>query len=83
MLIRKESYSTADINPDTGVPLDIGTHDIEEPGNAKNSDGFFEKGVLNALETEHNAGGNAREVKVIANGHCHSESLILDKLHCS
>ncbi|KAL5537002.1 DCR2 [Sanghuangporus sanghuang] len=66
-----ESYSTPDNDPDTGIPLDIGLHDLEDSGNAKKSDGFFEKGILKTLETDHSAGGNVKEVKVIGNGHCH------------
>ncbi|KAH8116363.1 Metallo-dependent phosphatase [Phellopilus nigrolimitatus] len=56
-----ESYSAPDIDSNTGLPLDIGIHDIEDPGNAKKSDGFFDKGILQALETDHNAGGNVKE----------------------
>ena len=63
----------ADPDPDTGIPLDIGIHDLEGDGSAKKNDGFFEKGILQAYETEHTAGGNIREVKVIGNGHQHSE----------
>ncbi|EJD07471.1 Metallo-dependent phosphatase [Fomitiporia mediterranea MF3/22] len=66
-----ESYSTPDVDSNTGIPLDIGIHDIEDPGNAKKNDGFFDKGILQALETDHSAGGNVKEVKVIGNGHCH------------
>lgn len=69
---REESYAAADINPNTGRPLDTGIHDIEENGSAKKQDGFFHKGLLQALESDHRAGGNAREVKVVSNGHCHS-----------
>jgi len=32
---------------------------------------FFEKGLLKAKESNHLAGGSGREVKVVANGHCH------------
>ncbi|THH09733.1 hypothetical protein EW145_g1812 [Phellinidium pouzarii] len=66
-----ESFANADINPDTGLPLDIGIHDLEEPGNAKHNGGFFENGILQALETDHSAGGGVKEVKVITNGHNH------------
>jgi hypothetical protein len=45
---------------------------LDQQGSAKGSDGFFEKGLLQALESQHSALGNAREVKVVANGHCHS-----------
>lgn len=70
---RQESYASPDIDSNTGLPLDIGIHDIEERGDAKHNDGFFDKGILQAYETDHNAGGNMKEVKVIANGHCHSK----------
>ncbi|KAF8956921.1 Metallo-dependent phosphatase-like protein [Flammula alnicola] len=66
-----ESYSKADMNPKTGRPLDVGISGQEPPGHAKNSDGFFEKGILKAMESEHVANGNVHEVKVIGNGHCH------------
>lgn len=59
------------MNPLTGRPLDVGLSGLETPGNAKKSDAFFEKGVLKASESVHVASGNAHEVKVITNGHCH------------
>lgn len=66
-----ESYSKADTDPRTGKPLDVGIHGQESPGNAKKNDGFFEKAILKAPESDHTAKGNALEVKVIGNGHCH------------
>ncbi|KAG6810005.1 hypothetical protein H0H92_013730 [Tricholoma furcatifolium] len=66
-----EAYSKADSDPQTHRPLDVGTHGQEAPGNAKNNAGFFVDGVLNAPESEHVGKGNALEVKVIGNGHCH------------
>ncbi|KAJ3496764.1 hypothetical protein NLJ89_g10439 [Agrocybe chaxingu] len=66
-----ESYAKPDINPQTGKALDVGIRGQEPAGNAKKSDNFFEKGLLTALESEHVAKGNAPEVKVIGNGHCH------------
>ncbi|KAH9942026.1 Metallo-dependent phosphatase [Amylocystis lapponica] len=66
----QEAYSAADLNPSTGQPLDVGTHD-EGQGSAKKQDGFFHKGLLQATESDHRAGGNVQEVKVVANGHCH------------
>jgi hypothetical protein len=69
--ISPESYSKADTDSRTGKPLDIGIYGQEKPGNAKGSDGFFEKGILKAPESDHTAKGNALEVKVISNGHCH------------
>lgn len=71
---REEAYSAADVDSRTGKPLDVGHHGLEGPGNAKKQAGFFHKGILSALETDHRAGGNAKEVKVIANGHCHRKS---------
>ena len=56
----------------TGARLDVGLHNLEPKGSAKKNEGFFEKGLLKAMESDHLAGGNAREVKVIGNGHCHS-----------
>lgn len=70
-MTRPETYDTADTNPDTGLPLDIGYHDLEGKGSALKDDGFFDKGILQALEVEHNARGNTKEVKVIGNGHQH------------
>lgn len=67
---RPESYIKADIDSQTGKPLDLGLHNLEPAGNAKKSDGFFEKGILKALESEH-VTNTAQEVKVIGNGHCH------------
>jgi hypothetical protein len=46
---------------------------LEDPGNAKENGGMFEKGILKAMESDHRANGNALEVKVITNGHCHGE----------
>lgn len=73
IIFRQESYGTPDYDSETGLPLDIGEHILEQAGSAKKSDGFFEKGVLNALESDHRSGGNVREVKVISNGHCHGK----------
>ncbi|EDR11573.1 uncharacterized protein LACBIDRAFT_313919 [Laccaria bicolor S238N-H82] len=33
-------------------PLDVGLHGLESAGNAKKSDGFFEKGILKALKSD-------------------------------
>lgn len=49
----------------------MGLRDLEPHGNAKGSDGFFHKGILQAMESEHIGAGSLREVKVVANGHCH------------
>jgi hypothetical protein len=73
MIRRQESYSAPDLDPSTSKPLDVGIHGIELRGSSLQNDGFFEKGVLMAMESDHIAGGNMREVKVIANGHCHSQ----------
>jgi len=67
----QESYSKADIDPATGKPLDVGISDLESKGSAKGNDGFFEKGLMTALESNHLARGVYREVKVLANGHSH------------
>ncbi|KAF9005947.1 Metallo-dependent phosphatase-like protein [Cyathus striatus] len=66
-----ESYSKADTDRRTDKPLDVGISGQEQRGNAKGNDGFFEKGILKAMESDHRAAGQAHEVKVIGNGHCH------------
>lgn len=63
------------MDPRTGQPLDVGLQGLEGPSYAKESDGFFEKGILKAMESDHVAGGNTLEVKAIGNGHCHSKPL--------
>ncbi|CAG7851579.1 SubName: Full=Related to DCR2-dosage-dependent cell cycle regulator {ECO:0000313/EMBL:CCA72678.1} [Serendipita indica DSM 11827] len=60
-----ETYSTADIDYSSNQALEIGTP--AGKGSPKKNDGFFEKALLNATESEQ--GG--REVKVVANGHVH------------
>jgi hypothetical protein len=45
----QESYGTPDTDPRTGQLLDVGTSDLEGPGSAKKSDGFFEKGLCCVL----------------------------------
>ncbi|EGO20526.1 hypothetical protein SERLADRAFT_476793 [Serpula lacrymans var. lacrymans S7.9] len=67
----QESYSTPDRDTRTGQLLDYGLHGLEGPGAAKKSDGFFEKGLLTALESDHRASASIPEVKVVGNGHCH------------
>jgi len=69
---RPEAFSKPDMNPETGKPLDVGISGQERHGNANRNDGFFEKGVLKALESDHTASRNIPEVKVIGNGHDHS-----------
>lgn len=59
------------MNPSNGRKLDVGISGQEPPGNAKKSDGFFEKGILRAMESQHVSNRNAPEVKVVGNGHCH------------
>ncbi|GLB41788.1 putative calcineurin-like phosphoesterase [Lyophyllum shimeji] len=66
-----EAYTKADTDPRTHKPLDVGIHDLEQPGNAKGTAGFFEMAVLQTPENDHVGKGNATEVKVIGNGHCH------------
>ncbi|TFK52074.1 Metallo-dependent phosphatase [Heliocybe sulcata] len=67
----QESYDDPDTNPSNSQPLDVGMHGLEPKGSAKKSDGFFEKALLAAKESEHVAGGGVSEVKVVGNGHCH------------
>jgi hypothetical protein len=64
----------ADKDPRTGKPLDVGIHGEEAPGNSPKSDGFFEKAIMKALESDHVNGSPLPEVKVIGNGHCHGEA---------
>jgi hypothetical protein len=64
-----ETYSTADKGTNNR-PLDIGISGLEAKGDATDSDGFFEKGILKAMESDH-VSSNTQEVKVIGNGHCH------------
>lgn len=63
----EETYSTPDIDAVSGKPLDIGVQ-MGGKGSPKTNGGMFEKGLMMAHENE--LGG--REVKVVANGHCHS-----------
>ncbi|KAG6891215.1 hypothetical protein C0995_008467 [Termitomyces sp. Mi166 len=67
----QEAYMKADSDPRTHDALDVGIHGQEPPGNAKGNAGFYENGILKAMESEHVGKGNALEVKVIGNGHCH------------
>jgi hypothetical protein len=43
---------------------------LEVKGSADENDGFFEKGILKAMESDH-VSNNVQEVKVIGHGHCH------------
>ncbi|KIM83051.1 hypothetical protein PILCRDRAFT_819843 [Piloderma croceum F 1598] len=67
----QESYSQPDKDTHTGASLDVGLRGLEPKGAAKKNEGFFEKALLAAMESEHLAKGSAREVKVVGNGHCH------------
>jgi len=78
---RPESYSKADIDPPTGKPLDVGISDLETKGSAKGNAGFFEKGLMGALESNHRARGIYREVKVFANGHSHRKPTSYVTIH--
>ncbi|KAG6857449.1 hypothetical protein H0H87_003516 [Tephrocybe sp. NHM501043] len=69
----REAYAKADSDPRTRKALDVGTSGQESAGNAKTNAGFFEDGVLKAMENDHVGKGNAPEVKAIGNGHCHSK----------
>ena len=51
----------------------MGISGQEKKGSAKKNGGFFAKGLLKALESDHIARRNALEVKVVGNGHCHSK----------
>ncbi|KAF8892061.1 Metallo-dependent phosphatase-like protein [Infundibulicybe gibba] len=66
-----EAYAKADADPRTNKALDVGASGQEQPGNAKHNDGFFENGILKAMESDHTGKGHALEVKVVGNGHCH------------
>jgi len=48
---------------------------LEGRGSAEGS-GFFEKGLMAALESSRHARGVYREVKVVANGHSHCTSVL-------
>ncbi|KAJ7890587.1 Metallo-dependent phosphatase-like protein [Mycena olivaceomarginata] len=50
--------------------LDFGITGQETKGDASDSDGFFDKGILKAMESDH-VSSSTQEVKVIGNGHCH------------
>ncbi|CCL98565.1 uncharacterized protein FIBRA_00565 [Fibroporia radiculosa] len=67
----QESYAAADIDPITSQELNVGENDLEGSGAAKQQEGFFHKGILQAMESDHVAAGNAHEIKVVTNGHCH------------
>ncbi|KAJ6581440.1 Metallo-dependent phosphatase [Mycena capillaripes] len=59
--------------PDTGASgrvLDMGITGLEAKGDASDSDGFFDKGILTAMESDH-VSSHIQEVKVIGHGHCH------------
>ncbi|KAK2463672.1 hypothetical protein APHAL10511_004423 [Amanita phalloides] len=66
-----ETYNNADLDPQTGRPLDVGIHNLERPGNSRHNDGFFEKGLLQAKESDRRNRALIPEVKVVGNGHCH------------
>lgn len=79
----QKSYAEADIDPRTGQPLDIGTSDLEKKGSAKKTEGFFEKGLLRSLETQHRGAGGIPEVKVVGNGHSHGKAPFVLCARCS
>ncbi|KZV63009.1 Metallo-dependent phosphatase [Peniophora sp. CONT] len=66
-----EAYDSADVDPSSGRPLDVGVSGLEGKGSASKSDGMLKKGLLAATESEHRGAGSAPEVKVVGNGHCH------------
>ncbi|KAF7430650.1 hypothetical protein PC9H_006359 [Pleurotus ostreatus] len=67
----QEAYAKADIDPVTNKALDVGRHGMEPAGSAKKNEGFFEKGLLRATESDHATSSGIPEVKVVGNGHCH------------
>lgn len=69
----QEAYAAPDVHPDTGSLLNVGLHSIENPGAAKTNGGMFSKGLLQATESPHTGNRGIPEVKVVGNGHCHSE----------
>jgi len=71
--LSQESYETPDTDPRTGLPLDVGTSDLERQGSAKENGGLFTNGLLHAPETPHRGAGGIPEVKVVGNGHCHGK----------
>ena len=71
----QESYETPDTDSRTGLPLDVGSSDLERPGSAKKNGGFFQNGLSHALETQHRGAGGIPEVKVVGNGHCHGKAV--------
>ncbi len=71
---RQEAYAKADIDPITNKALDVGGHGMEPAGSAKKNEGFFSKGLLRATESDHASSSGIPEVKVVGNGHCHSQS---------
>ncbi|KAG8895808.1 hypothetical protein FRB99_000346 [Tulasnella sp. 403] len=62
-----ESYSTPDISS-SGEVLSYGEK-LEGTGSPSKNSGFFEKALQKSAERE--GPGSPREVKVVANGHCH------------
>jgi len=50
---------------------------MEGSGSAKKNAGFFEKGLLRALETPHRGARGIPEVKVVGNGHQHGKDPVL------
>jgi hypothetical protein len=71
----QESYETPDTDSRTGLPLDVGSSDLERQGSAKKNGGFFQNGLSHALETQHRGAGGIPEVKVVGNGHCHGKTM--------
>lgn len=68
----QEAYSPAD-KDSHNADLNVGISGLEKSGSANTNEGFFEKGVLQALESPHVEVGKkgVPEVKAIGNGHCH------------
>jgi hypothetical protein len=71
----QESYSAPDTDTRTGLPLDVGSSDLEGQGAGKKNGGFFKNGLLRAFETSHRGRGGIPEVKVVGNGHSHGKGV--------
>jgi hypothetical protein len=71
----QESYSAPDTDPRTGLPLDVGSSDLEGQSAGKKNGGFFKNGLLRAVETPHRGAGGIPEVKVVGNGHSHGKGV--------
>ena len=78
-----ESYEPIDVDEETGEEIDVGVQlGGDGPGSSKTNGGFFEFGLLQAPSVPpeikdvdvSSTLADQHEVKVVAHGHCHSES---------